>query len=73
MTIGELRALPIGRGQIGKVKYLPVGGAGGRGRPGRSNLTIPASVIKTGVKLPQLALQPATADNKVTEIYDFIM
>ena len=48
MAIGELRALPIGRGQIGKVKYIPVGmqGRGGRG--------IPSSVIKTGVKLPQL-------------------
>ena len=48
MAIGELRALPVGRGQIGKVKYIPVGvqGRGGRG--------IPSSVIKTGVKLPQL-------------------
>ena len=48
MAIGELRALPIGRGQIGKVKYIPVGvqSRGGRG--------IPSSVIKTGVKLPQM-------------------
>jgi len=48
MAIGELRALPVGRGQIGKVKYIPVGlqGRGGRG--------IPSSVIKTGVKLPQM-------------------
>ena len=38
----------MGRGQIGKVKYLEVGRAGGRGP------SIPASVIKTGVKLPQL-------------------
>ena len=53
MAIGELRALPVGRGQIGKVKYMgmvkyiPLGvqGRGGRG--------IPSSVIKTGVKLPQ--------------------
>ena len=47
MAIGELRALPVGRGQIGKVKYIPVGVQvrGGRG--------IPSSVIKTGVKLPQ--------------------
>jgi hypothetical protein len=48
MAIGELRALPVGRGQIGKVKFIPMGvqGRGGRG--------IPSSVIKTGVKLPQL-------------------
>ena len=48
MTIGELRALPVGRGQIGKLKYIPVGSQvkGPRG--------IPASVIKTGVKLPQV-------------------
>ena len=48
MAIGELRALPVGRGQIGKVKYIPVGSQvrGSRG--------IPASVIKTGVKLPQV-------------------
>ena len=37
----------MGRGQIGKVKYLEVGRGSGRG-------PIPASVIKTGVKLPQL-------------------
>ena len=54
MAIGELRALPVGRGQIGKVKYMgmvkyiPLGVQvrGGRG--------IPSSVIKTGVKLPQM-------------------
>ena len=48
---GELRALPVGRGKIGRVKYLEVGRAVGRdNRP----TAIPASVIKTGVKLPQL-------------------
>ena len=47
MAIGELRALPVGRGQIGKVKYIPVG-VQGRGKG------IPSSVIKTGVKLPQM-------------------
>jgi len=51
MTFGELRALPVGRGKIGRVKYLEVGRAVGRdNRP----TAIPASVIKTGVKLPQL-------------------
>ena len=50
MTVGELRALPVGRGQIGRVRYLPVGGqqVGGRG--------IPSSVIKTGVRLPQVGI-----------------
>ncbi len=33
MTIGELRALPVGRGHIGQVRYLPLGLSGkGRGR-----------------------------------------
>ena len=47
MAKGELRPLPVGCGQIGKVKYIPMGeqGRGGRG--------IPSSVIKTGIKLPQ--------------------
>ena len=48
MAIGELRALPVGRGQIGKVKYISMG-VQGRGQRG-----IPSSVIKTGVKLPHL-------------------
>ena len=47
MAIGELRALPVGRGQIGKVKYISMG-VQGRGQRG-----IPSSVIKTGIKLPQ--------------------
>ena len=48
--VGELRALPVGRGKIGRVKYLEVGRAVGRDR----GPAIPASVIKNGVKLPQV-------------------
>ena len=40
----------MGRGKIGRVKYLEVGRGGGRDRPP----PIPASVIKIGVKLPQV-------------------
>lgn len=47
----------MGRGQIGRVKYLALG----RGKPGQGHggggggrVHIPQSVIKTGVKLPQL-------------------
>ena len=37
MTIGELRALPVGRGHIGELRYLPVGVAPTRG-PGRGRV-----------------------------------
>jgi len=58
IEVGELRALPVGRGQIGRVKYLALGkpgqgpGAGGGG----VKVNIPKSVIKTGVKLPQIQM-----------------
>jgi len=52
MTIGELRALPVGRGQIGEVRYLPVGVAPrGRGR-GHGGRDVTASIARIGVKLP---------------------
>jgi len=52
-------ALPVGRGQIGRVKYLAVGRAKpGQGRGGGQGPHIPPSVIKTGVKLPQLQPPP---------------
>ena len=59
MAIGELRALPVGRGQIGKVKYIP---AGLQGRGGRS---IPPNVIKTGVKLPEIETGKQKVWNKL--------
>jgi len=54
MTIGELRALPVGRGQIGEVRYLPVGVAprGSRGRGHGAGREVPASIARIGVKLP---------------------
>jgi len=60
IEVGELRALPVGRGQIGRVKYLALG----RGKPGQGHgaggggakAHIPQSVIKTGVKLPQIQM-----------------
>jgi len=54
MTIGELRALPVGRGQIGEVRYLPVGVAPrGRGR-GNVGRDVSASIARIGVKLPMV-------------------
>ena len=53
MAIGELRALPVGRGQIGKVKYMGMVKYIPLGVQGRGGRDIPSSVIKTGVKLPQ--------------------
>lgn len=56
MTFGELRTLPVGRGQIGRIKYVSVG----RGKivqgvgHGQAAASIPSSVLKNGVKLPQI-------------------
>ena len=63
--VGELRALPVGRGQIGRVKYLAVG----RGKVGRGK-DIPQSVIKTGVKLPQLQLAATSLTGGQNEDYE---
>ena len=44
MTIGELRALPVGRGHIGELRYLPVGVAPTRG-PGRGRVGLNFSIF----------------------------
>jgi len=44
MTIGELRALPVGREHIGELRYLPVGVAPTRG-PGRGRVGLNYSFI----------------------------
>ncbi|XP_023326924.1 uncharacterized protein LOC111700285 [Eurytemora carolleeae] len=54
MTIGELRALPVGREHIGELRYLPVGVAPTRG-PGRGRgRDVTASIARIGIKLPQV-------------------
>ena len=61
-TIGELRALPVGRGHIGEVRYLPVGVAPqSRGR-GHVSIVNEAKInnyyFKRSLKLLKQEIQP---------------
>lgn len=69
MTFGELRTLPVGRGQIGRIKYVSVGRGKivqgvGHGQTS-ANANIPSSVLKNGVKLPQI--QPSQIKQETVE------